>query len=144
MAFLKSKSPEEIAAVEEKKRHDQAARERQAFLRSPVGQAHAAFERGDHVYQYAQDVMSQQAVVVAMIGSTTTKKTSDPSEVLNAVCSQGWELINGSFVFVEEGQQSRDKFMSSGQNVATKGTTVGFYLFKRCPANCRGTAQLPA
>jgi hypothetical protein len=44
-------------------------------------------------------------------------------------------LVNGSFVFVEEGQQSRDKFMSSGQNVAIKGTTVGYYLFKRSEAN---------
>ena len=29
----------------------------------------------------------------------------------------------------------RDKFMSSGQNVAVKGTTVGYYLFRRCPDN---------
>lgn len=43
--------------------------------------------------------------------------------------------MNGSFVFVEKGQQSRDKFMSSGQNVAIKGETVGYYLFKRCEAN---------
>ena len=31
----------------------------------------------------------------------------------------------------EEGSQSRDKFMSSGQNIAVKGTTVGYYLFRR-------------
>src|SRR3954447_24130582 len=30
-----------------------------------------------------------------------------------------------------------DKFMSSGQNVAIKGMTVGYYLFKRCAANRR-------
>jgi hypothetical protein len=70
------------------------------------------------VFQYAHDVMSQQAVIVAMVGSTTTKKTADPSQILNAVCNEGWELVNGSFVFAEQGQQSRDKFMSSGQNVA--------------------------
>jgi hypothetical protein len=35
-----------------------------------------------------------------------------------------------SFVFVEQGQQSRDKFMSSGQNVAIKGSVVGYYLFR--------------
>ena len=75
--------------------------------------------------------MNQQAVIVAMVGSATTKKVSDPSDVLNAVSREGWELVNGSFVFVEEGQQSRDKFMSSGQNVAVKGTTFGYYLFKR-------------
>jgi hypothetical protein len=70
-----------------------------------------------------------------MVGSTTRKATGDPSEILNAVCNEGWELVNGSFVFVEQGQQSRDKLMSSGQNVAIKGTVVGYYLFRRCPEN---------
>ena len=79
--------------------------------------------------------MSQDAVIVKMVGSTTTKQTSDPVDVLNSVCREGWELITGSFVFVEEGQQSRDKFMSSGQNVAIKGSVIGYYLFKRCEAN---------
>jgi hypothetical protein len=50
---------------------------------------------------------------------------------------RGWELVNGSFVFVEEGQQSRDKLASSGQNIATKGQTVGYYVFRRCDANRR-------
>lgn len=45
------------------------------------------------------------------------------------------ERENGSFVFVEQGQESRDKFMASGQNVAIKGEVVGYYLFKRCEAN---------
>lgn len=77
--------------------------------------------------------MSQEAVIVAMVGSNTTQTTVDPVAVLNSVCREGWDLITGSFVFVEEGQQSRDKFMSSGQNVAIKGTTVGYYLFRRAP-----------
>jgi len=101
------------------------------FAASPVGRARTAFERGDAVFQYSIDVMSQQAIIVIMMGSATTKKTSDPSDILNAVCREGWELVNGSFVFVEEGQQSRDKFMASGQNVAVKGTTFGYYLFRR-------------
>jgi len=77
-----------------------------------------------------------------MVGANTTKKTTDPTEILNSVCNEGWELVNGSFVFVEEGQQSRDKFASSGQNVATKGSTVGYYLFRRCEAN-RGDTPEP-
>jgi hypothetical protein len=81
--------------------------------------------------------MRQQAVIVAMVGSSTTKKATDPSAVLNAIAFEGWELVNGGFVFVEEGQQSRDKFMSSGQNVATKGSVVGYYLFRRAPQNRR-------
>lgn len=128
----KAAAKEDEAARKELARQAAAAEKaRDEFTKSPVGRARAAFERGDEVFQYSIDVMSQQAVIVVMVGSATAKKVSDPTDVLNAVCREGWELVNGSFVFVEEGQQSRDKFMSSGQNVAVKGTTFGYYLFKR-------------
>ena len=104
---------------------------------SPAGKARVAFGAGEQVFQYAHDVTSQKAIIVAMVGSTTAKQTSDPSEILNSVCHEGWELVNGSFVFVHEGSQSRDKFMSSGQNLSVKGTTVGYYLFRRCEGNRR-------
>ncbi len=146
MSLLTKKTPEELEAeaklkeqrqseAEEKKLAAQHQKEELAFLATPVGQARLAFERGDCVFQYAIDVMNQKAVIVAMIGSAVTKQTSDPSEILNSVCREGWDLVNGGFVFVEEGQQSRDKFMSSGQNVATKGVTMGYYLFRRCEEN---------
>jgi len=122
---------------EQAERAEQRERLRQAFFATPAGQARLAFEQGDHVFQYAIDVMTQQAIIVAMVGSTTSKTTTDPVAILNSVCNEGWELVNGSFVFVEEGQQSRDKFASSGQNIATKGTTVGYYLFRRCEDNRR-------
>ena len=86
--------------------------------------------------------MAQQPVIVAMTGSTTFKSTSDPTEILNAVCKEGWELVNGSFVFVEQGSQSRDKFMSSGQNIAVKGTVIGYYLFRRCEENREQSGEL--
>ena len=56
-------------------------------------------------------------------------------DTLNAVCAEGWELVNGSFVFVETGQSSRSKALSSGQQVAVSGAVVGYYLFKRNEAN---------
>lgn len=146
MALFKSLTPEEQAAKDAdkagKRARDeriaaerQAEKERQAFLRTPVGRAHTAYENGDHLFQYSHDIESQEAVVVAMVGSTTKRQTTDPTEILNAVCKQGWELVNGSFVFREQGSQSRDKFMSSGQNIAVKGTTIGYYLFRRCADN---------
>ncbi|WP_328438545.1 hypothetical protein OHA71_17915 [Streptomyces sp. NBC_00444] len=151
MALISKKSPEQQAQAaaekarkqqeaEEKRRADQLDRERQAFMSTPVGQARQSFKRGDLVFQCSIDVMSQQAIIVAMVGSTTAQRTNDPVVVLNAVCQEGWALLNGSFVFVEQGQQSRDKFMSSGQNVAIKGETVGYYLFKRCEENRRKPA----
>lgn len=144
--MFKAKTPEEKArevAYREHEKQQQAAdrqraaadKERKRYLASPVGQAETAFANGDHVFQYSHSVMSQQAVIVAMVGSSNIKSTKDPTEILNAVCRQGWELINGSFVFVVEGEQSRDKFIASGQNVAVKGQTVGYYLFRRCPEN---------
>jgi hypothetical protein len=117
------------------------ASELSAYRQSPVGVAEMAYQRGDEVLQLSLSVMSQQAVIVAMVGSSTTKKTTDPNEILNAVCAQGWEIINGSFVFVVEGEQSRDKFLSSGQNVAVKGQTVGYYVFRRCPQNRQADAS---
>jgi hypothetical protein len=103
----------------------------QTFGESPPGQARIAYERGDSIFQFSLDVMSQQGWLLISTGSATTKTTRDPSDVLNAVHGEGWDLVTGSFVFVEEGQHSRDKFMTSGQHVATKGTTVGYYLFNR-------------
>jgi hypothetical protein len=146
--MFKSKTPEEKAAGEAERQlraqeqdvqrqRDQAARERAAYLSTPVGQAEVTSDRGDEVFQYSLSVMSQQAIIVAMAGSKTSKSTTDPTEVLNAGCRQGWEFVNGSFVFVVEGEQSRDKFMASGQNVAVKGQMVGYYLFRRCPDNRR-------
>jgi Protein of unknown function (DUF2510) len=113
----------------------QQARERQQFLSTPVGQAQLAFERGDHVFQYSHDLLDQQPVIISVMGGKTRDTTSDPSQILNAVCMQGWELVNGSFVFVEHGSQSRNKLMTSGERVDVKGTTVGYYLFRRCPEN---------
>ncbi len=57
------------------------------------------------------------------------------------MCNEGWELVNGSFVFLETGSQSRDKFMRSGQQIAVSGTVWGYYVFKRCDANKRDTTN---
>ena len=97
---------------------------RQAFFRTPAGEARLAFERADHAFQYSVDMT----------------RTRDPVAALNSVCNEGWELLSGSFVFVEEGQQSRDK-LGGGHSIATTGTTVGYYLFRRCEANLGETPK---
>jgi hypothetical protein len=152
MAFKRS-TPEERAAQEQQKaaREQEKARERERaarekmredFFGSPAGQARMAFEAGAHVFQYSIDVYKTQAVVVAMVGAyTRPTATTDPSAILNSVCNEGWEVVNGSFVFLELGSESRDKFMASGQQVAVKGTIIGYYLFKRCEANKQQTVD---
>jgi hypothetical protein len=132
---LFSKTEEEQQASAAAKAAKQAEREAAAFQASPVGQARTAYEQGDRLFQVDFEVMEQTAEIVAMMGSYNTKKANNPTAVLNAIVSEGWELITGSFVFVVQGEQSRDKFMSSGQNVAVKGATAGYYLFRRAEQN---------
>ncbi len=150
MGLLRSKTDEEKAQAqllkqeqaeqaEARRAADEREKAREAFLRSPAGQARTAYERSDQVFQYSHDVMSQEAFTIPMVGAYKSQKTKDPSAILNSVCNEGWELVAGSFVFVQRGQESRDKFMASGQQVSIDGTTVGYYLFKRCDANKRET-----
>jgi hypothetical protein len=82
------------------------------------------FERGDRAFQYSIDAT----------------KTTDPVTTLNFVCNEGWELVNGSFVFVEEGQQSAAN-AEGGANIATRGTTAAYCLFRRAEANRRETTN---
>ena len=145
MAFGRKTEQEQLVAAQEREAAaQQKALEKQAaqhaaewakFWASPQGQARKAYEAGDRILQSEFEVMTQQAVVVVMVGALNTSKTTDPTAILNAIAGEGWELITGSFVFVVQGEESRDKFMASGQNVAIKGVTKGYYLFRRCEQN---------
>jgi hypothetical protein len=146
MALLKKSEEEkrlrehekQARAKEKDRQRETAARERlrKDFYKSPPGRARAAYELGAKVFQYEIDLQNVQATVVPMMTATAKRtRTNDASEILSAVCDEGWELVNGSFVFVQTGSESRDKFMASGQQVAVRGTTVGYYLFKRNEEN---------
>jgi hypothetical protein len=135
VGLLKRDTAEDIAAKEEQKEGKALEKAWNAFWASPAGRARLAYRNGDQVFQYSMDVMNQTAIIIAMSGSTTSSKTADPTAILNSVCREGWEIVSADFPFVMTGQQSRDKFLSSGQNVAVAGTVLGYYVFKRCDAN---------
>lgn len=122
MALFKSADEKEAASREAQER---------AFWESPQGQARLAHERGDEILQIAMPLRGQKAVIVPMGGGLSATTEKDWSAELNEVAREGWDLVNGSAVFVQTGQESRDKFMASGQNVAISGQVVGYYLFKR-------------
>jgi hypothetical protein len=122
---------EKAARAEEKRKADAE----KAFLESPAGQARAAYAREDPIFQFSLDVKDTKPVVIVMVGATTATTATDPSAILNSIAREGWGLVNGSFVFHELGSESRDKFLASGQNVAVRGTIIGYYLFARCEAN---------
>lgn len=122
MALFKSADEKQAAATDAAER---------AYWESPVGQAKLAHQRGDAVFQLAMPLRGQKAVIVPMAGGTSVATEKDWTAELNEVVSVGWDLVNGSVVFVQTGQESREKFMASGQNVAISGQVIGYYLFKR-------------
>jgi hypothetical protein len=146
MGFLARKTPEEqaaAAAAKERAREEKAARKaaeqreqaRQDWLKSPAGLARAAYRHGDVLFQCPIVAMEQEAVIVALGGGSTFERAHDVSAQLNGVVREGWELTHMSHVFVVQEQQSRDKTLASGQDVAVKGRTVGYYVFRRCDTN---------
>ncbi len=132
---------ERATKSEEKQRQrEEKAREKlkRDFFASPAGQARTAFENQKHVFQVSLDLVLTEAIVVIMMGAySKPKSTTDPTDILNSVCEEGWELVTGSVVFLETGSESRDKFLASGQHIAVSGTIMGYYLFRRCEANIR-------
>lgn len=157
MPLFQKKTPEQEAQEaatkaserqheEERRQAVQAEEQWRAFLGTPAGRARMAFERGDHVFQCSVDVMSTsfdsathlQAAKDAFTqrgGRATPRYTNDPVAILNSVSVEGWELINGGFVFVPETQAAVP--LSGGGVQSVRGRTVGFYLFKRCEKNRR-------
>lgn len=128
MALIKT-NPARAAAKRERQRSDAVARARaefeytwNGFWASPPGVARRAFSNGDHVFQYEIDLLDRRAIMTAMVGSSARIVRLDPSAVLNAVCREGWELVNGSFVFVRAEEGFRE-------------TLMGYYLLRRCEEN---------
>jgi hypothetical protein len=127
---------DEHAAKEAAKAEEERRKEHERFLASPVGQARTAFESGDAVFQATFTINETRAEVVSMVGAyAKTRAKDDPTSILNGICREGWDVVNASFVFRELGSVSRDKFLSSGQQVAVKGDVVGYYVFRRAEGN---------
>jgi hypothetical protein len=131
----KAAAKAEAAAAKESARQEARARaEEEQFNATPAGRARVAFARGDLIFQYSIDVMNQSPRLVG--GRPARLDMSDPSAVLNAVAREGWELVNGSFVFVETKatQHGIGHAVGMTSEVKMTGTTFGYYLFKRSPS----------
>jgi hypothetical protein len=105
------------------------------FWASPYGQARNAKTAGDRYFQVELPMIAvvRTNAGITDIAVTQTQQTGQgrtPSEIER----EGWELIHAGSVFKETGQTSRDKFMSSGQQVNTMGETWGAYLFRATDA----------
>jgi len=80
--------------------------------------------------QIVLPVSQTTAHVVAMVGAATTSTTTSHASVLDRIEAQGWRLEHASYVYRVTGSESRDKFLSSGQQEAIRGEIVGVYIFR--------------
>jgi hypothetical protein len=109
-------------------------RAREAFNASPPGQARLARQAGQRYFQLVLAIEDVDRTWLAKASHEMTTRVQSTSDVvgatLTAVESEGWELINAGYTFRETAQASRDKFLASGQQIATIGQTLGIYLFR--------------
>ena len=127
------KKAQKQAAKEEQLAAEQAEKERQEFLASPVGQARTAHEAGDIFFQFAAPISETKRTAMALLGGSKDMRKSESShgDVLGGIEKEGWQLEDVGYVFEQTGSVSRDKFASSGQTASVTGNIVGVYLFRR-------------
>jgi hypothetical protein len=126
-----SKSPEEIARRDAERAAAEERREAERFAESPAGRAKAAAEAGAGLFQIELTLTESKAAVIPMMTAYSHTSHREHANSLDAIEAQGWRLEHASYVFRMIGTESRDKFMSSGQQVAVSGEVVGIYTFRR-------------
>ena len=113
----------------------QAAAAEKAFQASPVGRATTAAREGAgffHLQLEMSEIGRSGADIFGYTGGVgVERKRGGHTDVLSQIEDVGWHLDNVGYVYMETGQISRDKLLSSGQEVATLGKTVGHFLFRR-------------
>lgn len=113
------------------------------YRASPVGRAEAAFADGAGFFQVDMPITEVSRKVLKQsytIAGTDEYKTgygvgrrqhAGQADTLSAIEAVGWRLEHAGYAYVMTGQISRDKLMSSGQEVGVMGTLTGIYLFRR-------------
>jgi hypothetical protein len=136
-------TPEEKAAralaKEQAKLEKDQQRAEEEFNASPAGQARAAFKRGDGWFEIELDVRNtgnlnpygMTSSDTAHAFAASNKPKAGRTDALSQIENEGWNLIQANHVFVQLGEESRDKWASSGQRTSIRGKIVGIYVFKR-------------
>jgi hypothetical protein len=123
------------AAVDkgEQDRQAEAARQRQAFLATPVGAATAARDAGQTFFEVQLEVGSH--VGKAGFGAVDGRRTmASSAATLGAIEELGWRLEHASYFFMITGETSTSRVLMSGEATAVSGVTVGVYLFRNATA----------
>jgi hypothetical protein len=144
-AAAQREAEREAAAARSNAEHTERKKqkEREDYLKTPVGQAETALQNGQRFFQFNASVSTVSgkasdlglgllALGVPSLPNASTKtRRFDSTDVLGQIEELGWRLEHVGYVFVETGEVSRGKVMSSGGVSRTNGYVEGIYLFRR-------------
>jgi hypothetical protein len=117
-------------ADKQAKMEAQEAVDRPDLAPEPAALAQAAYDRGDGFFELVL-TLGTVAGYVSIVGNASNRTRTSHTDVLSQVEAIGWKLEHAGYVWVETFNRSRDKLLSSGQEVAVSGETQGIYLFRR-------------
>jgi hypothetical protein len=136
------KTEEERAAEQARKQAEETERRRAAeaaeqqrraaeFARSPVGQATAAREGGQRLFQVLLP-LAELGGDDSYFGSADNRLQTSTTQttVLDEIEKVGWRLEHAHAVFAETGATSSARMLSSGEGTVTRGTVYGLYVFR--------------
>jgi hypothetical protein len=147
---------------EAKRRREEAQKRRLAWEATDHGRAKVAYDAGEMFFQMQRVISVTKAEVFIMMGASSTSEEVDKSaqggagfmssirdaaaasienlpitQTLAAIEGIGWRLAHAGYTYRETYSESRDKFLASGQQVATAGEIVAIYLFRRALGQTR-------
>lgn len=121
---------QEETARAEQLRAAEEARQRAAFMATPVGAATAARDAGEQFFEIQLEVGNHTGT--ASFGSAQGQRsTSSSAAVLGEIEQVGWRLEHAGYYYMVTGETSTKKVMVTGDETVVSGVTVGVYLFRR-------------
>lgn len=150
---LFSKTPEEIAEREAKKREEAKRRDEEKlkaeerrraenlraeerrraeeFAKTPAGQARAARTAGARTFQLSLPLSQTKGVTVPMVGGTyANTKSTQHASIIDSVEAEGWKLEHAGYVYQVSGSVTSKSLLASGLQEAVHGEIVGVYIFR--------------
>lgn len=125
--------------------------EAQRFAETPAGQARAAYANGAGWFEIEMDI--RQTGGLNSYGGTGSDspvqfgslslggKPAPRGDHISVIEAEGWDLHTAAYVYMQTGEDSRDKWTESGQRTAIRGKIVGMYLFKRRAADTQSAER---
>jgi hypothetical protein len=116
---------------QQQRSQEQAA---QAWWASPVGVATAAKQNCDAFFQIEiahETLRARNAFFARPELTPTSNRHPGSTDMLGQIEAIGWRLEHVNFVWIQTGEQSRDRGLGfQGSTTSISGRVVGIYLFR--------------